>query len=116
MVRTFRDLLIWQKAMDLSTEVYAFTRQLPKTEQYGLIAQLQRSSVSIASNIAEGFGRRTKRDFRRFLRISMGSLFELQTQIELVYRIYSKEEINDSTLFQNSRELERMLSSFIRTL
>ena len=79
-IRTYRDLIVWQKSMALVTDVYRVTRVFPKNEQYGLTSQLRRCAVSIPSNIAEGYGRRASNDYLRFLSIANGSLFELQTQ------------------------------------
>ncbi len=79
----FRDLEVWRVSMDLVVKVYEITREFPKSEQFGLASQLQRSAVSIPSNIAEGSGRGTKRDFAHFLDQARGSLFEVITQLEL---------------------------------
>jgi four helix bundle protein len=112
-MKTFRDLLIWQKAMALVTKCYRATNQLPKEELFGLTSQVRRCCISIPSNIAEGYGRGTNKDYHRFLNIAMGSLFEFQTQIEIAHNLgyISQNEFN--TLYEDSRELERMLSSFI---
>lgn len=102
--------------MELVTEIYRATSSFPEEEKYGLTSQLRRSSVSIPSNISEGFGRNSQGDFKRFVNISMGSLFELQTQIEVAKNLefISKEIFKN--LYDHSREIERMMSSFIRTL
>lgn len=71
MINTFRDLLIWKKSLDFVTEIYRVTRTLPGTEMYGLTIQMQRSSVSIPSNIAEGYGRKSTGDYKRFLTIAV---------------------------------------------
>jgi len=81
MPSSFKDLLVWRKAVDLVTEVYRATRDFPREEIYGLTSQLRRSAVSIPSNIAEGQSRRTSREFRQFLGTARGSLAELETQI-----------------------------------
>ena len=75
------DLVVWQRAVELSTEVYRLTANYPKSEQFGLINQMRRASVSIASNIAEGYGRSTKGEYRQFLGHARGSKCELQTQL-----------------------------------
>lgn len=77
----YKDLKIWQKAVDLSVKVYEMTRNFPKDEVYGLTSQMRRSSVSIASNIAEGSGRNSKKEFKYFLSIAYGSCSELETQM-----------------------------------
>ena len=85
MARTkhFRDLVVWQKAMLLARQVYLLTEEFPKSEMFGLRMQLRRSAVSVASNIAEGHGRLTDAQLRNFLGLARGSLYELQTQIDL---------------------------------
>lgn len=115
-MKTFRDLLIWQKAMALVTHTYSVTTNFPKDEQFGLTSQIRRCSVSIPSNVAEGFGRGTNKDYYRFLTISIGSLFEFQTQIEIAYNLKYISETEFNTIFENSRELERMLSSFMNKI
>ena len=84
--RSYRELIVWQRAMDLAERVYACTRQFPREEMYGLTSQVRRSVVSIPSNIAEGQGRGTAAEFRQFLRISRGSLQEVETQLLLAER------------------------------
>jgi len=76
-MKTYRDLLVWQKAMTLVTEVYRKTKTFPREEVYGLTSQVRRSAVSIPSNIAEGYGRNSTSDYIRFLQIASGSLYEL---------------------------------------
>lgn len=113
---TFRDLLIWQKSMEYVTQIYNETKNFPDEEKFGLISQLRRSAVSIPSNISEGYGRNSKNDFNRFLNISMGSLFEVQTQIEIAKNLGFINEQKFDKMFEQSREIERMMSSFIRSL
>ena len=79
----FKDLEVWRVSMDLVVKVYEITREFPKSEQFGLAAQLQRSAVSIPSNIAEGSGRGTRKDFAHFLDQARGSLYEVVTQLEI---------------------------------
>lgn len=113
-IKSFRDLIVWQKAMKLVTDIYRLSRKLPRDEQYGLISQIRRSAVSIPSNIAEGYGRESTGDYVRFLLIARGSLYELQTELEICLNIeylsYSLFEIH----YERSREIERMLSSLVR--
>ena len=115
-VVTFRDLIVWQKSMDLVIEVYGASKIFPPAEQYGLTSQLRRCAVSIPSNIAEGYGRRATGDYRRFLQVAMGSLYELQTHVELARRLGFLSRDDHDDLFAHSREIERMLSSLIRRL
>lgn len=82
-VKSYEELLAWQKAMLLAKMVYGVQKQLPKEEVYGLGDQIRRAVVSIPSNIAEGFGRETDKDFKHFLAIARGSLYETKTQLEL---------------------------------
>lgn len=86
-IETFRDLIVWQTSMDLSVAIYRLTGTFPPEEKYGLTNQLRRASVSVPSNIAEGFGRGTRKDYRQFLVVSRGSALELQTQLTLARRL-----------------------------
>ncbi|GEL11393.1 four helix bundle protein [Flavobacterium glycines] len=113
---TFKDLLIWQKSMTLITQIYQSTNQFPKEEIFSLTSQIRRSAISIPSNIAEGFGRESKQDFLRYLNISIGSLFEFQTQLEIAKNINYLNENEFNNIFEDSREIERMLVSFIKKL
>ncbi|WGH76603.1 four helix bundle protein [Tenacibaculum tangerinum] len=115
-IKTFRDLLVWQKSMVFVTEVYKVSNDFPKEETFGLTSQIRRSAVSIPSNISEGYGRQSLGDFIRFLKIGIASLFELQTQLEISLNLeYISREPFDQ-LYEKSREIERMLSSLIRKL
>lgn len=82
-VRSYRDLVAWQRARGLVREVYLLTAKFPVGERFGLVSQMDRAAVSIPSNIAEGYGRATTQDYLHFLRIARGSAFELETQIVL---------------------------------
>ena len=115
-IKNYRDLLVWQKAMVLVNKVYKSSSNFPDTEKFALCSQLRRSAVSIPSNIAEGYGRSSTKDYIRFLHIAMGSLFEMQTQLEIsLNQQYIKKEYFD-ILFEDCREIERMLSSLIHKL
>ncbi|GAB3229404.1 four helix bundle protein [Algoriphagus aestuariicola] len=83
----FKELLVWQKAIDLAVEVYKITEKLPEEERYGLISQINRSVISIPSNIAEGAGRNTAKEFNNFLGIAQGSSFELDIQLIISNRL-----------------------------
>ena len=102
--------------MSLVTEIYKVTKSFPKEETYTLISQMRRCAISIPSNIAEGFGRRSANDYIRFLNISMGSLYELQTQLEISLNMGYINEGKFTGFYELSRELERMLSSMIRKI
>jgi four helix bundle protein len=86
-IRSYRDLFVWQRAIDLVVEVYELTRQFPADERFGLTSQMRRAAVSIPSNIAEGQARLTTQEFRRFLRNAQGSLAELDTQVTISRRL-----------------------------
>ena len=109
----FRNLLIWQKSISLTTKIYNSTKNFPKEEIFGLTSQIRRSSISIPSNIAEGFGRDSNKEYLRFLNISIGSLFEMQTQLEIAKNIQYLNDEEFNNLYDDSREIERMLVSFI---
>ena len=115
-MKTFRDLLIWQKAMALVTNCYTISANFPNNEQFGLTSQIRRCSISIPSNISEGFGRGSNKDYYRFLTISLGSLFEFQTQIEIAYNLKYISLDKFNKLYEDSRELERMLTSFMNKI
>ena len=113
-MRNYRDLIVWQKSMALVTEVYSITRLFPKEELYGLVSQTRRSAVSIPSNIAEGYGRHSTNDYTRFLQIAIGSLYELQTQLEICLNLGYLLKDTFEKAYEQSREIERMLSSLIK--
>lgn len=115
-MKTYRELIVWQKSMKLVTEIYQVSKSFPLSENFGLTLQIKRCAVSIPSNMAERFGRRSTKDFIRFLRISMESLFELQTQLEIALNLkYIIQERYDDT-YKKSREIEIMLATLIRKL
>jgi len=115
-VRHFRDLIAWQKAMDLVVFIYRSTEGFPSHEKFGLNNQLRRAAVSIPSNIAEGQGRESQRDFLHFLSISRGSLQEVQTQIELARRRDYFDEETCMRLLENTEEVARILNGLGRSL
>ena len=115
-VRTYRDLKAWQKAFDLCADVYRLTRRFPRSEVYGLTAQMQRAAVSIPSNIAEGFGRRTTADFLRSLYIAYGSVCELQTQVLLAARLDYLPKKEANSLLQSVGDAEHLTKALIRAL
>jgi four helix bundle protein len=112
-MKTFRDLLVWQKAMNLVTLIYQISKGFPKDELYGLTSHMRRTAVSIPANIAEGYGRKSTQDYLRFLRIAMSSNFELQTLLEIAFNLNYLSAASFNDLYEKSRELERMLSSLI---
>ena len=113
----YRNLVAWQKAMDLVEETYKLTTSFPKEERYGLTAQIRRAAVSIPSNIAEGQGRRSSNEeFTRFLHISLGSLAELQTQTELAVRLKFLANTSGNALRSSSDEVGRLISGLVRSM
>jgi four helix bundle protein len=115
-MKTYRDLLVWQKSMALVTEIYRLSKSFPKDETYGLTSQMRRCAVSIPSNMAEGYGRNSTSDYIRFLYIATGSLYELQTHIEIALNLRYLNKTNFDKLYESSREIERMLSSLTKKL
>ena len=115
-IRTYRDLLVWQKAMAPVTDIYRVSRVFPREKAYGLTAQLRRYAVSIPSNIAEGYDRNATNDYLRLLRIAMGSLYELQTQVQIAANLGYLGNGDCDPIFDSARELERMMSSLLQKL
>ena len=113
-IRDFRDLLVWQKSMDFAERVYASLSGFPVEERFGLCDQLRRAVVSIPSNIAEGRGRDSAKDFAHFLHLAKGSLNEVMTQLELARRFGYLPECLE--LAAAADEIGKMLSSLIRRL
>lgn len=115
-MHNYKNLKIWHEAMDLVTEVYSLTKKFPEQERYGLTSQLQRAAVSIPSNIAEGTSRASQKEFKHYLSISMGSSFEVTTQLELSFRLsYINGEEKDRIL-NLSDLLQRKIQSFSKQL
>lgn len=115
-VRSYRDLIVWQKAMDLATDVYRVTEAFPSREQFGLTNQMRRASVSIPSNIAEGQGRGTTKDYVHFLHIARGSLQELETQMLLAQRLKFTSESEVQNLLVLCDEVSRLVSGLMNSL
>ena len=112
-IKSYKDLLIWQRSMDLVESVYKFTENLPANEQYGLISQMRRAAVSIPSNIAEGYGRKATGYYIQFLSVARGSLLELETQIELCIRLKYIEENDSGNITNNIIEISKMITTLI---
>lgn len=107
----YKELNVWQKSMDLAVEDYRITEKLPIQEKYGLISQMNKSAVSIPSNIAEGAGRNGKKEFDNFLGIALGSSFELDTQIIISNRL---DYINDQDFLHLESELEHLQNMIVK--
>ncbi len=114
--KDYKNLIVWQKSIQLVKAVYAFAQTMPHNERYGLISQVQRASVSIVSNIAEGKGRGTKKDFRHFLIQAQGSAFELETQLIVTDELAMGDAQLRLRAQESALEVKKMLSSFIHKL
>lgn len=112
--QSYKDLIVWQKAIDLVVAIYKLTNLFPKEELYGLTSQIRRAAVSIPSNIAEGRHRGSKNDYLHFLRISYGSVAELETQLEIAKRLYRFKELNYEIVANLLVEIAKMLGAMIR--
>ncbi|MBN1795483.1 MAG: four helix bundle protein [Sedimentisphaerales bacterium] len=115
-IKNFRDLDIWQLGKTIVKEVYKAVQGFPQKEQYGLTAQMQRCSISIPSNIAEGFNRFHNKEYKRFLYISLGSCAELETQIEISFELNYIDENRKNLLLEKIDHESRMLRSLIKKL
>lgn len=116
MGESYRDLRVWQRAMELVFGVYDVTRSFPKDELYGLVSQMRRAAVSVPSNIAEGKGRLTDRDRAHFYSQARGSLLELETQILIAQRLEYVFEARAKSLIETAAELGRMLNALIERI
>jgi len=116
MLKNFKELKVWQKAYSLCVEIYKITQNFPNVEKYGLCSQMRLSSVSIPSNIAEGYGRKTIPDYVRCLYLAYGSTCELETQTLLSGDLKYLENADLKTLLEKINEVERMLMALIKSL
>ena len=114
--KNYRDLHVWQKGIAVVKEIYSLTGKFPKQEVYGLTSQIQRAAVSVPSNIAEGQARDSEREFHRFLRIALGSLAEIDTQLELAKQLAYINVNESSTANKLVLELRKMLYGLINSL
>ena len=115
-VRSYRDLLVWQKGMDLAAEIYRLSRAWPKEEAYGLTSQARRAATAIPANIAEGYGRQSTASYTQFLKIARGSLKELETHLLLTERVGLVPEGTCADALQAADELGKMLGGLIISL
>lgn len=116
MTRYYRELLVWQKGMDLVDMVYDHTQPMPREEMFGLTSQIRRSAVSVPSNLAEGHARSSTRDFLRFIAISKGSLAELETQLLIAERRHYIEKKAVNAMLDQCDEVNRMLTGLQKSL
>jgi four helix bundle protein len=116
-IKSYKDLLIWQKGINIVVLVYKIVESFPKEELYALSNQLKRASVSVPSNIAEGYGRNSEKSFSHFLDISRGSLFEIETQLIIAKELgIISDEILFNTILKQIEEESKMINSFSKTL
>jgi four helix bundle protein len=116
MAQSFRELLVWQRAMQLTIAIYGLTKGFPLEEQYGLTGQIRRAAVSVPSNIAEGHGRLSNREFAQFLSVARGSVCELQTQLEIAKTLgFGNPELIGNAEHL-SHEVGKMIFAFLGTL
>ncbi|MBQ7686191.1 MAG: four helix bundle protein [Bacteroidaceae bacterium] len=112
----YRQLKVWQKAMDLTVEIYSLVNKFPREENYALSDQMRRSVVSIPSNIAEGQGRNSAKEFVNFLSIARGSLWELETQIEISERLHYIDSGQKNKVYEQTEEIGKMLNALATSL
>ena len=115
-LQSYKEFTVWQKSMDLAAEIYNLVKILPKTETYALSDQMRRAAVSIPSNIAEGQGRNSTREFIKFLVIARGSQCELETQLQLCVKIGYLQEDETKTALSLCEEISKMLNSLVKKL
>jgi four helix bundle protein len=116
MGRSYKDLIAWQKAMDLVTATYRATAAFPKEEQFGLTSQLRRAAVSIPSNIAEGQGRLSEKEFRHFLGQARGSLMEVETQLQIAQNLGYAQSTQTNELLSACAEVGRILNGLLASI
>lgn len=115
-IKSFKDLEVWRKGIQVVKNIYEVIKRLPKEEQFGLISQMRRASVSMPANIAEGFRRRHNREFRQFLHVALGSSGELETYLELCKEIYEIDDAFSKSIFQELDVFQRMTNTLIGRL
>jgi len=115
-VKRFKDLRIWQKSIEIVSDIYILTKKFPKEELYGLTSQIRRSAISIPSNIAEGFRRYHNKEYKQFLYIALGSCAELETQIAIARMLKYITEEKETELIEKLDHICRMTSNLIKKL
>jgi len=114
--RSYRELLVWQRSMALATQIYETTRSFPREEIYGLTSQLRRAAISVPSNIAEGYGRGSDKSFSLFLTQARGSLYEVETQLEIAANLNYLSSEEAARITQSTQKIARMMNAFLRTI
>ena len=115
-VTSYRDLIAWQKAIDLVTEIYLCTRSFPREETYGLVSQLRRAAVSVPSNISEGHARLSTGEFRQFIGHALGSLMEIETQLLISERLNLVDSRRSADLLSRTSEIGKILNGLLQSL
>ena len=115
-IKSYKDLIVWQRSIDFVTEIYELTKMLPTDEKFGLVSQMRRSGVSVPSNLAEGHARIGKNEFKHFVSISLGSLAELETQILIFQNLNYFTKIISDDLLENTNEINKMLHGLYKSL
>ena len=115
-IRRFKELRIWQEGISLVKEVYRITKTFPSEELYGLSVQMRRAAVSVPSNVAEGFRRKFKKEFRQFLNIALGSLAELETQVVIAKELDYMNQIEEDKFSKQIDYISRMITTLINKL
>jgi four helix bundle protein len=115
-IYSYKDLEIWKRSVLLTSEIYKITKAFPKDEQYGIISQIRRASVSVPANIAEGWGRESSKSFALFLKTARGSLFELDTLVTIAYQQQYLSLDNKNKLEKEFEEIGRMVNSLLKKI
>ncbi len=115
-IKSYQDLIVWQKAMDLAEKIYSVTALFPKDQIYGISAQMRQACISVPANIAEGQARNGRKEFIQFLGIAYGSLSELETFLILSTRFGYLKKAEQEGLLNNCREIGKMLNGLLRSL
>lgn len=115
-IRSYRDLKVWQQAMDLAEACYRLTRGFPKDELYGMVSQIRRAAASVPANIAEGHGRNSRGEYIQFLRVAQGSLKELETHLLLSERVQLLPAKSGEAILDQCQSVGKMLRALIRAL
>lgn len=113
-INSYKDLIVWQKSMDLVEDIYKLTARLPSSEKFGLSSQMRRAAVSVPSNIAEGYKRNNSGEYIQFCGVSAGSLAELETQLYVTSRVYPQVDV--VALINKADEVQRMLYVMLKSL
>ena len=115
-MKSYKDLIVWQKSMSLVNEIYLTTKSFPEEEKFSLVSQMRRSAISIPSNIAEGYGRGSKSEYARFVKIARGSMYELDTQMEIAKSQKFLTQENYKNINMRLDEIGRMINGLITAL